>query len=396
MNKQNDLYILTLVIKREFKRIFERKTIFIPSLLLPVILFALFGLIYKNALVREIPIAICNNDNGEISLIITRYVESTSSMRIVEYVNSVKEIESEIKKGKIDGAFYFPANMENNIKAGGQGKAILFINSVNLIKSNYLMNDGLKILKTVSAGVLLKKYRSSGMTYEQAMSIINPVKIESQILYNPNYSYETYLVPGITTFILMMVVMLVAALAISSEVTHETFNELAILAKNKIYIIITGKVLPHLFIHSINIILLFYFIFPIFNIEGTGSIITSISLTIFFSMICILIGLAISSIFKNQMLATEIVLFIITPAFIFSGLTYPLWSMPGLIRTYAQLIPYTHFLSALLKIFNMNASINYVIKELVYLSSFGISSIIILWFGINHRLTENNKEGTVK
>jgi hypothetical protein len=49
---------LLTIVKREFNRILRRKSISIPSLVLPCLLFLLFGMIYRNALVSGIPIAV--------------------------------------------------------------------------------------------------------------------------------------------------------------------------------------------------------------------------------------------------------------------------------------------------------------------------------------------------
>jgi len=36
------------------------------------------------------------------------------------------------------------------------------------------------VIKTISGGILLKKLRSNGMQLEQAMNVINPIRIQSQ------------------------------------------------------------------------------------------------------------------------------------------------------------------------------------------------------------------------
>jgi len=74
---------------------------------LPVVLFVFFSLVYSNELVRGIPIAILDEDHSELSLLLTRYAGSASSMKIVNYVNSMDELKSEFRKGSVRGAFTF-------------------------------------------------------------------------------------------------------------------------------------------------------------------------------------------------------------------------------------------------------------------------------------------------
>jgi len=164
------------VIKREFNILYTKKPLLFLSLIAPGLFFLLFALIFRNGVLRDIPVAIFDEDKSTLSLLISRYVESTGSMAIVKYVNSSEELKSEFRKGKIDAAFYLPRNMEKDLKSGKQSHPVLFINSMNLIKSNNILNDGEKVIKTVSGGVLLKKIRSSGSGENQAMKIINPIK----------------------------------------------------------------------------------------------------------------------------------------------------------------------------------------------------------------------------
>jgi len=178
------------VIKREFNILIRKKPLLFLSLIAPLIFFLLFAIIFKNGVLRDIPVAIFDEDNSSLSLLITRYVESTGSMAVVKYVNSSEELKSDFRKGNIDAALYLPRNMEKDIKAGKQSHPVLLINAMNLIKSNNILNDGEKVIKTVSGGILLKKIRSAGSGENQALDIINPIRIDSQIMFNPNYSYE--------------------------------------------------------------------------------------------------------------------------------------------------------------------------------------------------------------
>lgn len=88
----------------------------------------------------------------------------------------------------------------------------------------------------------------------------------------------------------------------------------------------------------------------------------------------------LSSLIPKRTLATEVALFVLTPAFIYSGLTFPLWAMPAIHQFFAKLIPYTYFLSGFIKLYEMNANIIYLKNELIALMIFLVSffSIAIL------------------
>ena len=185
------------VMKREIHRIAGKKSLYMLMILLPIILFLFLALIYKNKVVTNIPIAICDNDNSEISRMIIRSAASSRTFKIEKYVMNEQEIKEEILKGNIHGAIYIPNNMEADIKKGKQVTISIYKNTANLIIGNMILKEGSTIVKMISAGVLLKKVRSKGMGEEQAMNIANPIRIDAHSMFNPAYNYENYFMEGI-------------------------------------------------------------------------------------------------------------------------------------------------------------------------------------------------------
>jgi ABC-2 type transport system permease protein len=374
------------VAQREFERIKNRKAIYLLTVFIPIVVLLILFLIFMNGSVHKIPIAIFDEDHSELSTLLIRYIQSAPSMNIVTYANSLEEVKDDFKRGKVDGAFHFPNGMEATVKNNKQANIEVFINTMNLLKSNSLLNDGTNIIKTVSGGILLKKLGSAGLMKQQAMDIINPIKIESKILFNPSYNYEVYLVPALAAFILHVVVLLVSVLLLSVEYSEKTLPELFKTADGKISAVIVGKAVPHIILQSLNAIILIGIFFPLFRIEIAGSVVTAILFTIFFLIVVFFFGLMISSLFHDEMFSTEIALFLSTPAFIFSGLSYPLWIMPHINAAYAQIMPYTYFIEGFVKIYQMGAPIKYLLPEVLKLSLFILISICVIVLGLKYHV----------
>ena len=235
MNEEKLHNSIGKVIKREFGRIAERKTLYLLSIILPLAVAIILFVIFKNAVLRDIPVVIYDEDHSELSQLITRYIASTPSMEIVTYANSIEELKKDFRMDKVSAAFHFPKGMEATIKDGKQSNVELFMNTMNLVKSNTVMKDGSTILKTISGGAFLQKLQSNGMMENQAMDIVNPIQIETKVLFNPSYSYLIYLVPALVTFVLHMAVFLASVLLISAEFTEKTFSDLLQTANNRIF-----------------------------------------------------------------------------------------------------------------------------------------------------------------
>jgi len=382
------------VIKRELNRIVSSKIYIFFLFVFPVIIFSFLLYIYNTGVLRNIPVAVCDKDNSELSRTFLNFVESTGSMKINKYTASETELKNEIYDGNISAAFVIPENFESDIKSGKGSSVIVYNNTTNLVIGNTVLKDASTFIKTFSAGVLLKKIRSKGIYENEAMNILNPIKIDSHPLYNPNYNYLNYLAPGLVPVILQMIIMLLAAILISSEFSSNTFKNLMQTANNKVYAVILGKSLPYLFLFSITFLLILGIIFPFFKVEINGSILNSILLFIIFVASSFFYGLSFSCITKNYLQTTEISLFFNTPAFIFSGFVYPLWAMPRPHFLFAQLMPFTHFIDAFLKVGFMDAELKYALPEIFRLSLFILIPIIFVYaFLLYHKyLIKNNKE----
>lgn len=383
---------LKKIIFREFKRIGERKTLFLLEIIFPIFIFILFSEIYKEEVIRELPVAVFDIDNTNLSRKFSWYLDSSPTLKVIDNVNSIDEIKNMFKKGKIQGAFVFPKDFEKDAKSGKSSSIVTYKNSSNLLVGTYILKESSTIINTIAGSATLKKLISQGKSKESAMAIVNPIRIETASLYNPTYSYENYLMPGLVTFIFQMLIMLAAVIVISSEFSHETFGELIKFADNKAYKILIGKCLPHLLIHLSTIVLILGIIFPLYNIEINGSIMLLFGLLVIFVFASFMLGILISTIFNDQLFATEIAVFINTPAFIFSGFTFPIWGMPFIHTVFAQILPYTHFLSAFLKVYQMGAAIGYVFNEIIILSLFGIGSIIISLIVLRLKMNSANKK----
>lgn len=374
------------IIRNEFNQIKNsRITVFLYSLF-PLITFLCFSIVYQNEIIREIPVAILDNDKSDLSRTIIQYIESSPSMKIVGYSKTQEDLQEEFLKGKIHGAFYFPSGLSTMIKSGKQSDVVMYIDASNILISNTLLNDGTKILKTVNAGILLKKLKSTGMNENQAMNLINPVKVETNVLYNPNYSYMTYLIPGLTTFILMMIVILGAVPIINHKIAGNDFQEELKMTKGKIVPLLIGRSVPHLLFHLANVLILIGIIFPVFHINIKSSVVLMIVYLFFFMIVSFSLGIMISSMIPKRTLATEIALFVLTPAFIYSGLTFPLWAMPEIHQIIAKLIPFTYFLSGFIKLYEMNANISYLKSEIIILLTFFVIAFLISNLSIRIRL----------
>ncbi|MBV7530101.1 ABC transporter permease [Chitinophaga sp. sic0106] len=355
---------------REWKRILTLPVHYVVLLVVPVIICTIYALIYNNKFAQDLPVAVWDESHSPLSRQFTFMLEETESIHITRQVNSYAEIEALMKSGEILAAVHFPPRMDNDIKSRHPTTVTLYANAASLVTSKLIYKDAAQVIITAGSGVILQKFVKTGMPAGRAMALVLPVNLHSWVLYNPRYDYQAYLVPGLIAVALQMMIIMVAILTLNYERSLGTLEELRGQAGGSASVAIMGKSLAHLSMAWVNYLLVTCIMFPIF---AGGLIASNWPLFVMYTLLavaCIGFGMMVSSIFNDVMLACDIGLFYTSPAFVFSGFTFPRWGMPWFDQYYAMLMPFTPFLDSLFKVYFMRLPLLYCYKEMGHLLLF--------------------------
>jgi len=379
------------IAKEEFSQILNRKAYYMLLVLLPLVLFLVLSLIYEKKVVTQLPVAIVDCDHSMVSRLLIQQVASTRSMKIEKYLNSVDEIKEEMLKGNIQGGFVIPKDTEKDIKKGKPVYLTIYKNTSNLIVGNMILRDAATIARMGSAEILRRKLRLTGLSEEQAMNILNPIRIESNSLFNPGYNYFMYLIPGLLPVLLQMIIMVVSALTINQCEAEGKLPELLKLSNYNVFNIIFGKSIPHILINFATGLGIIGIIFFFGEVPLEGSIFFLCLLMLFFVTTSFFMGMMFSAIFKDPFLSTEAVILINTPAFIFSGYTFPLWAMTSIHEGLSEIFPFTHYMNAFFKVNQFGATIDYAFIDLLKMAIILVISISITGLFLELKKKKTNK-----
>jgi ABC-2 type transport system permease protein len=226
-----------------------------------------------------------------------------------------------------------------------------------------------------------------GINHNEAIGLVMPVRTHAKTLYNPWFNYLYYLVPGLMTVLLQMFIFFVATRAFNSEINNGTFHELMQVSNNSAFQMLLGKGLAYTAM-GLGIIMLISLVFMAFGIPFMHLEVELILLFLVLVVVNISLGFMLSTTLDEEIFALDIAFFYNSPAFVFSGFTFPMFGMPFFNSTYAQFIPYTHFLHAFFKLYQMGTPLHYIFSELKILSLFFIVGLITSWTALKLRLKD--------
>lgn len=360
---------LNSIIIREWKRIFLIPNFYVVLLVIPVLIFFFYGLIYQKQFATEFPVAVWDDDQSVVSRTLTNMMDASKSIHISASAHSDQEVLTLIQSGKILGAVYFPKNMEADAKKGKPTAITLYTNGSVLVASQLIYKDAAQVIIKGGLAVVLQKSVRGGMPEDQATALVQPVKLNTVTLYNPEFNYQQYLAPGLITVGLQMALIIVAVLILNMEFARSTIGSLLKISRSASQIIV-GKALAHLSVSWIIFVLIFLVVFPVFGLAKPGTLFNLFILYNLLSLACIGLGMMVSALFNNLLFTVNIALFYTAPAFVFSGFTFPRSAMPWYDQYYAAAMPYTHFLDGFIRIYYMGLPLSYITREMVALLLF--------------------------
>lgn len=365
-------YIIELIIK-ELKSIFTNKYYIFLVCLWPFIDCLFLGGIYFFGNVKNMPIAVIDNDNTKISRTITRYFNTSYAFDVFYRINNFDELKQLIIENKVAMGLYIPKNTQKNIKKFIPVNIGFYIDGSNYLTANLSEIEGSNILTTINVGLRAAMMKKKGIQSRQVNDMALPIKNDTSKLFNPSYNYGYFLTPGLWISILGQLLLMFGALTIGKELEQKKFA-----IKN-----ILGFILAKLFVYSmislVYIEILFRIFFPAFLIPFDGNTFGAVILSMLFIIATILLGMSLAALTGNRIDALKGCLLIGAPAFLLSGYTWPLEQMPVLLRTISNFIPLTPYLEGFRKIFQQNMTIKYIFPfadNLVFL--------ILLYFFITY------------
>ena len=381
------------IAEREIEFISKDKFAVTLLVILPVIVYLFLSFVYVQGALRNIPVAVYDADHSEISRTVTSMIESSPAMKITYYLSSGDDLKDFFLNHDELALFYIPPGFAKDIYRNRSTRLVVYTNSANIVYGNIMYREAATIAGTVSAGTTISRLEHAGIDHPTSMGLIMPVKVHSKILFNPWFNYLYYLVPGIMTVLLQMFIFFVSARAFNSEHKNGTFNEMVRTGNGSALHILTGKTLAYL-AYGVSIIMLIAIVFILFGIPFKHKVVELIVLFSIFTVINISLGFMLSATIDDELVALDIAFFYNSPAFVFSGFTFPLFGMPFFNSLYGQFIPYTHFLHAYFKLYQMGAPFHYIVPDLKILFIFLATGMITTYTALRLRIKEETEVQT--
>jgi ABC-2 type transport system permease protein len=186
---------------------------------------------------------------------------------------------------------------------------------------------------------------------------------ELRMYYNEEMKSAYMFVPGTMALILMLISAMMTSISITREKELGTM-EILLVSPLKPAQIIVGKVIPYLLLSIVNAFVIVLVGRFVFGVPVTGSFILLMLETILFILMALCLGIFISTVAKNQMVAMFISMIVLMlPTIILSGFIFPIENMPKILQVVSHIMPARYFITIIRGIMLKGVGILFVWKE---------------------------------
>jgi ABC-2 type transport system permease protein len=330
----------------------------------------LTGEIYRQRVVRELPIAVVDFDQSRTSRTLRLDLEATPELQVIdEAPASVDEAEAMLVDGRISGVVVLPASLSVDLKHGREARVLIATDMSNILVGRTAWRAIAKVVTTVSAGVELSYLQKTGVPGKRAMARVLPIGTDEHLTFNPASSYSLYMSPSIAFFFLNLVLMVLMGFLF---LPHTAAHGLSEFVARFLALWCAGMAAG---------VGLAYGLLPFDGLHNQSSFLVFFLALSAFVAVDLLLPVALQALLPSKALAFQVSLLLGVLSMMVSGSTFPVDAVPPVFQGLSALLPFTPFSRGLRLFFNQPLSLSELSETFAQLGQQALLFAVVIGLG---------------
>lgn len=335
-------------VRKEFKHILRDRRTMLVLFGIPILQILMFGFALTTE-VNNVKLAVLiPQPSPETERIVLRY-DALRTFEVVRRVHGEQEIDALFRRGAIDAALVFTTDFAERLQRGDAR------------------------LQIVVDGTEPNTARTIASYAGQVVADGAPaLKVQTRMLYNPQSKSAYNFVPGVMGLVLILICAMMTSVSIVRE--RETGSmELLLVSPARPLLIIVCKLLPYFVLSCAIVATILLLSVFVLGVPVVGSVGLLLFLSLLYIFTALALGLLISTFAKTQMVALLVSgMMLMMPVMLFSGMLFPLESMPTVFQYISVIVPARWYISAVRKIMIEGLPLEQVWTELSILAAMAV------------------------
>lgn len=358
------LHRVTALVRKETYQLFRDPSSIAIGLFMPAMLILLFG--YALSLdVKNVPVAVVLEAPSPTA------TELAASFVLSPYfaarlLTSMQRARQLLLEQQVDGIVRIRSDFARRLSMG-DGEVQVLVNGSDANRA--------RIIQGYAQGAIAKFLaRRAAEGHQPAAS--GTAVMQSRLWFNESDDSHYFLVPGLIVLIMTLIGALLTALVMAREWERGTLEALFVTPVRAGEIVL-AKMIPYFALGMIGLILCILAAKFLFQVPFRGSVSILIGVSMLYLMVSLAIGLLISSITKNQFVASMATLIItFLPAVFLSGFLFDIRSMPAAIRIISYILPARYYVTLLQTLFLAGNIWGIILPDAAILA--GIAGVLLM------------------
>lgn len=350
---------LIAFIRKEFYHVFRDRRTLLILFGIPIAQIILFGQALSSE-VKNIGIAVLDEANNTYSQEITHRLQASPYFKLKEPLLRYDQVEDQFKRGTIKAALIFPPDFGKDLYTSSG-------TSLQLITDGSDPNTAKTVQNYLSAMVA---------SYQQELNptvqLPYQITVENRMLYNEEQNGSMNFVPGVIALVFMIVSTALTSVAVVREKELGTM-EILLVSPFKPIMILIAKAVPYLILSLINFTVILLLSVYMLDVPIRGNLLLLYAESTLFIIICLSLGLLISTVTASQQTAMLIAMMgMMLPTAFFTGFMFPIENMPLIFQGISKVFPSSYYYSIVKKVMLKGLDFSYIWKETLVLIAMAV------------------------
>ncbi|MEJ8812245.1 ABC transporter permease [Variovorax ureilyticus] len=368
---------LIALTRKETRQLIRDPSSIAIGILLPILLILIFG--YGLSLdVKNAPMAVVLEDTSPTA------AQAVSGLQLTPYISpvmltSMRDAETLMHQRKVDGIVRVPGDFSRRLAAGDASIQVI-VHGADANKANIVLRYATGALMQNAQRIV---DRAGGAPQGTG---IGAITIEQRLWFNSANTSTWYLVPGLIVLIMTLVGAFLTALVMAREWERGTLESLFVTPVRPVEILL-AKIIPYFGIGMVGLMLCLVAARFLFEVPMYGSLAAIVVSAMLYLLVAVGIGLLISSVTRNQFLASQVALISsFLPSLMLSGFLFDLRNVPTVIRIVGHALPATYFMELVRTLFLAGNVWSLIVRNCLILLAYAVVLLGIARFVTRKKL----------
>lgn len=371
-------YRIMAVSRRVFRDVVNDKRSMAMLFLAPIFAMCIFGVAFSGD-VEGVNVIIVNQDQGytppfgnttHLSDKIISHMDTT--VVNIENMTNLDDARQEVTDGKASAVIVFPENFTQNVILKTKNASYPDSGEIVIQGDDSITNIKNAIFKTVNQAL------SDTMSDEGVKPALN---VTSDPIYGKGADFVDFFVPGILAFVVYLLTTILTLITFVGERSNGTLERVLASPVTEGEIV-TGYAITFGTFGILQVALLLLIAILVFNIMVVGNVLLAFLAVAILAVTCQALGILLSSLAKRPEQAIQFFPFVILPAFLLSGVFWPIQAIPEWLRPFSYLVPPTYAVDACRAVMLKGWGLDKIWPDLMALVIFAILFMVLAVYSL--------------